>query len=86
MAQMARMQLQASAPSVTHLTDAALNDSFYYTLFPNFHPWGAYKRPNQKRKRPEAEASGRFCVVAGARSNRLHTAGHPLVVKMHFSS
>jgi hypothetical protein len=19
-----------------------VNDSFYYTLFPNFHPWGAY--------------------------------------------
>jgi hypothetical protein len=21
-----------------------MNDSFYYTLFPNFHPWGAYNR------------------------------------------
>ncbi len=44
MAQMARMQLQAAVPSVTSLTDAELNDSFYYTLFPNFHPWGAYNR------------------------------------------
>jgi phenylpropionate dioxygenase-like ring-hydroxylating dioxygenase large terminal subunit len=26
------------------LTDAELTDSFYYTLFPNFHPWGAYNR------------------------------------------
>ena len=26
------------------LTDAELADSFYYTLFPNFHPWGAYNR------------------------------------------
>lgn len=26
------------------LTDAELCDSFYYTLFPNFHPWGAYNR------------------------------------------
>ena len=25
-------------------------------------------------------------VVAGGRSDRLHTAGQPLVVKMHFSS
>ena len=24
------------------LCDSELNDSFYYTLFPNFHPWGAY--------------------------------------------
>jgi hypothetical protein len=44
MAQMARMQLQAAVPSVTSLADAELNDSFYYTLFPNFHPWGAYNR------------------------------------------
>lgn len=43
-AQMARMQLQASVPSVTDLSDAEMNDSFYYTLFPNFHPWGAYNR------------------------------------------
>ncbi len=26
------------------LSDAELADSFYYTLFPNFHPWGAYNR------------------------------------------
>jgi phenylpropionate dioxygenase-like ring-hydroxylating dioxygenase large terminal subunit len=26
------------------LSDAELDDSFYYTLFPNFHPWGAYNR------------------------------------------
>jgi hypothetical protein len=44
MAQMARMQLQSSVPSATSLTDAEMNDSFYYTLFPNFHPWGAYNR------------------------------------------
>ncbi len=44
LAQLARMQLQASVPSVGDLTDAELGDSFYYTLFPNFHPWGAYTR------------------------------------------
>ncbi len=26
------------------LSDAELADSIYYTLFPNFHPWGAYNR------------------------------------------
>ncbi len=44
MGQMARMQLRATVPSVDELTDAELADSFYYTLFPNFHPWGAYNR------------------------------------------
>lgn len=44
LAQMARVQLQATVPSVEDLTDAELDDSFYYTLFPNFHPWGAYNK------------------------------------------
>jgi phenylpropionate dioxygenase-like ring-hydroxylating dioxygenase large terminal subunit len=26
------------------LSDAEVNDSFYFTVFPNFHPWGAYNR------------------------------------------
>jgi phenylpropionate dioxygenase-like ring-hydroxylating dioxygenase large terminal subunit len=26
------------------LTDAEMLDSIYYTVFPNFHPWGAYNR------------------------------------------
>lgn len=43
-AQMARMQLQGKVPSVTLLSDAEMSDSFYYTLFPNLHPWGAYNR------------------------------------------
>jgi phenylpropionate dioxygenase-like ring-hydroxylating dioxygenase large terminal subunit len=29
---------------VDELSDAELTDSFYFTLFPNFHPWGAYNR------------------------------------------
>lgn len=29
---------------VDELCDAELMDSFYYTLFPNLHPWGAYNR------------------------------------------
>ncbi len=44
LAQVTRMQLQGAVPSVQDLTDAELADSFYYTLFPNFHPWGAYNR------------------------------------------
>jgi phenylpropionate dioxygenase-like ring-hydroxylating dioxygenase large terminal subunit len=26
------------------LSDAEMCDSFYYTVFPNFHPWGSYNR------------------------------------------
>jgi phenylpropionate dioxygenase-like ring-hydroxylating dioxygenase large terminal subunit len=44
LAMLARMQLQASVPDAHSLSDAELADSFYYTLFPNFHPWGAYNR------------------------------------------
>jgi phenylpropionate dioxygenase-like ring-hydroxylating dioxygenase large terminal subunit len=29
---------------VETLCDAELADSFYYTVFPNFHPWGAFNR------------------------------------------
>jgi len=29
---------------VEALCDAELNDSIYYTLFPNMHPWGSYNR------------------------------------------
>lgn len=42
--QMTRMQLQSTVPDVTALTDAEVCDSIYYSLFPNFHPWGAYNR------------------------------------------
>jgi phenylpropionate dioxygenase-like ring-hydroxylating dioxygenase large terminal subunit len=48
MAQMSRMQMQALVPDAHLLTDAELADSFYYTLFPNFHPWGAYNRINYR--------------------------------------
>ncbi len=44
LAMTARMQLQGSVASVNDLTDAELADSFYYSVFPNFHPWGAYNR------------------------------------------
>jgi len=47
-AQILRMNLQASVPSVQRVSDAELNDSIYYTLFPNFHPWGGYSRINYR--------------------------------------
>jgi phenylpropionate dioxygenase-like ring-hydroxylating dioxygenase large terminal subunit len=39
-----RLQLRDLVEGADELTDAELGDSFYYTLFPNFHPWGAYNR------------------------------------------
>ncbi|MGE4609619.1 MAG: aromatic ring-hydroxylating dioxygenase subunit alpha [Myxococcota bacterium] len=44
MAQAARMQMQAVVPGVNEISDAELNDSFYYSVFPNFHPWAAFNR------------------------------------------
>jgi phenylpropionate dioxygenase-like ring-hydroxylating dioxygenase large terminal subunit len=34
----------ALGTAAQNLSDAELVDSFYYTVFPNFHPWGAYNR------------------------------------------
>lgn len=31
-------------PAADRLSDAEMTDSFYFTLFPNFHPWGAFNR------------------------------------------
>jgi phenylpropionate dioxygenase-like ring-hydroxylating dioxygenase large terminal subunit len=44
MGQLARMGFQATVPSVQELTDSEFADSFYYSVFPNFHPWGAYNK------------------------------------------
>jgi nitrite reductase/ring-hydroxylating ferredoxin subunit len=44
LAQISRMGLQAVVPGAPNISDAELADSFYYTVFPNFHPWGAYNR------------------------------------------
>jgi phenylpropionate dioxygenase-like ring-hydroxylating dioxygenase large terminal subunit len=40
----ARLSLEGLVPDASALSDAELADSFYYTVFPNFHPWGAYNR------------------------------------------
>ena len=39
-----RAGLQAVVGDNVVLSDAELADSIYYTLFPNFHPWGGYNR------------------------------------------
>jgi hypothetical protein len=44
LAQAMRMQLALSVPGARELSDAEMADSFYYSVFPNFHPWGAYNR------------------------------------------
>ena len=44
MAAHARASLQAVVGEDVVLTDACVSDSIYYTLFPNFHPWGGYSR------------------------------------------
>jgi hypothetical protein len=42
--QASRVQLAPLVPGAFDLTDAEMLDSFYYTVFPNFHPWGAYNK------------------------------------------
>ncbi|MGI9327235.1 MAG: aromatic ring-hydroxylating oxygenase subunit alpha [Pseudomonadales bacterium] len=40
----ARASVQAAVGDGASLSDACLNDSIYYTVFPNFHPWGGFSR------------------------------------------
>ena len=44
MAAGARAALQEIVGEDTPVSDAEVSDSIYYTLFPNFHPWGGYNR------------------------------------------
>ncbi|MEM1230715.1 MAG: SRPBCC family protein, partial [Pseudomonadota bacterium] len=44
LAAVARQNLTGVVSEQASLSDACLNDSIYYTLFPNFHPWGGYSR------------------------------------------
>jgi len=44
MAAGARAGLQKILGTDTVISDAEVADSIYYTLFPNFHPWGGYNR------------------------------------------
>jgi phenylpropionate dioxygenase-like ring-hydroxylating dioxygenase large terminal subunit len=39
-----RAALQPIVGADTVISDACVSDSIYYTLFPNFHPWGGYNR------------------------------------------
>ena len=47
-AQVARERLRSAVPDVDTYCDAEINDSMYFTLFPNFHPWGAFNRINYR--------------------------------------
>jgi phenylpropionate dioxygenase-like ring-hydroxylating dioxygenase large terminal subunit len=44
MAAGARAGLQPIVGEGKAISDAEVSDSIYYTLFPNFHPWGGYNR------------------------------------------
>ncbi len=44
MASAARANIQTIVGEKTGVSDAEVSDSIYYTLFPNFHPWGGYNR------------------------------------------
>ena len=44
MAAAARANLQPVVGDDVVISDACVSDSIYYTLFPNFHPWGGYNR------------------------------------------
>lgn len=44
MAAGSRMNLQPIVGEDTVVSDAEVSDSIYYTLFPNFHPWGGFNR------------------------------------------
>lgn len=44
LASLSRANLETLVQPGASLSDACLNDSIYYTLFPNFHPWGGYAR------------------------------------------
>lgn len=44
MAAGARANLQQIVGEDRVIADAEVSDSIYYTLFPNFHPWGGYNR------------------------------------------
>ena len=44
MAAGAREGLRDVVPEDVPISDADVSDSIYYTLFPNFHPWGGYNR------------------------------------------
>jgi phenylpropionate dioxygenase-like ring-hydroxylating dioxygenase large terminal subunit len=60
-AQTSRVSLAATVPGAYDLTDAELIDSIYYTLFPNFHPWGGYSKVNY-RFRPNGNDPNR-CIM-----------------------
>ncbi len=54
-AEMQRRMLQSVVPSVAdHIPDVELNSSMFYTVFPNWHPWGSFNLINY-RFRPNGD-------------------------------
>ncbi|MDH5239100.1 MAG: RHO alpha subunit C-terminal catalytic domain-containing protein, partial [Acidimicrobiia bacterium] len=47
-AMLARKRNAKAVPGVETWCDAEMVDSMYFTLFPNFHPWGAFNRINYR--------------------------------------
>lgn len=47
-AESGRHRQHRTVPDVDTYCDAEMVDSIYYTLFPNFHPWGAFNRINYR--------------------------------------
>ena len=43
-----REGLRGAVPDIDTYCDAEMSDSMYYTVFPNFHPWGAFNRINYR--------------------------------------
>ncbi len=43
-----RARKARTVPAIDTYCDAEMVDSIYYTLYPNFHPWGAFNRINYR--------------------------------------
>ena len=61
------LRADRSATSADKISDAETLDSIYYTVFPNFHPWGvvpAHRLPvPAQRGRPRDVAHGRLLLA-----------------------
>ena len=69
--------------AAAQLSDAEMCDSFYYTLFPNFHPWGAYNRIVY-RFRPHGNRHDMSVMECMFLSPYDEAAGRPPAVPIHW--
>ena len=63
------------------LSDAETTDSFYYTVFPNFHPWGAY---NASSTASGPTRTSTRCASWSASSSRRTTGERPPPAPIHW--